>query len=648
MCSTLLTHLLVVLVTSACVLTQTDQQVLTSHEEEEAHAFPHLNFSSPTPLIFHSTFGLLQQWPNTFFEYGHTIAPCTIPKNTNLYHARADASPPPNPEWFAFDVEMSYGIQGALPDSHMLTYRTVKDVKCLYFDGTSASLMREGSMDSQMVFIHNRSANVPDRPRFGEPPPGSGGRYNGTGNWTGFNPIAPEYDRARGLCDFIKEKNFGGLGWGYEGIVRMNAGFELIWCNFTSPSAKLISWLNVSAPVLEDVPSWRPPVELLEEEPSKPPRKGGRGRGSPLPGLNHPFLQRSSVYNWFRAAANRYGFVGSSPGRGETRVKIDTCGIFALYDPALSDQERARVQMERQLYNLTKDGYWVSPQDWDDRAQALMKLGRRRRGQRIVNVSESDGVYMRQAVEHRMRAALEVDADLGCSGIDWMAVTRDVVTDYSVDLYELSSLLSNISHVEDSSVRTWLSYVRDVAHAFYMPYYEYPPFTRDTLDSAFSTKAPQSQAALERCRKQYEPSDTSELSTSENVTYTAILDILSAICSTALPIFISTERTWLAHFNNASTSAPTPPRPVLDQLKRTTHHHHKSIEELMAWLGWVDQWTACSPGCKLGEVCYIPIWPVFGMASFLPGNGTGRSLKEIEEDLWEPKCVVDVSHFPSG
>lgn len=38
-----------------------------------------------------------------------------------------------------------------------------------------------------------------------------------------------KYARAAGLCDFIKEKNLGGPGWGYESIIRMNEGFEVIW-----------------------------------------------------------------------------------------------------------------------------------------------------------------------------------------------------------------------------------------------------------------------------------------------------------------------------------------------------------------------------------------------------------------------------------
>src|SRR5277367_5874729 len=39
-------------------------------------------------------------------------------------------------------------------------------------------------------------------------------------------------------------------------FVRMNAGFEIIWCNFSSPSIRLLSHLDVTAPLLpESLPS---------------------------------------------------------------------------------------------------------------------------------------------------------------------------------------------------------------------------------------------------------------------------------------------------------------------------------------------------------------------------------------------------------
>ncbi|GKT64818.1 serine protein kinase [Colletotrichum tofieldiae] len=63
-----------------------------------------LNYSSPAPHLFASTYGLLQQWSNTMFPNGHTMAAVEIPAFTLLYHGRMDEEGAPSPEWLAFDM----------------------------------------------------------------------------------------------------------------------------------------------------------------------------------------------------------------------------------------------------------------------------------------------------------------------------------------------------------------------------------------------------------------------------------------------------------------------------------------------------------------------------------------------------------------
>lgn len=43
-------------------LRSVDAQALQNVLADNVGQFPRLNFSDPSPLIFHSTFGLLQQW----------------------------------------------------------------------------------------------------------------------------------------------------------------------------------------------------------------------------------------------------------------------------------------------------------------------------------------------------------------------------------------------------------------------------------------------------------------------------------------------------------------------------------------------------------------------------------------------------------
>lgn len=628
-----------------------NQQPLKDLSHAPAHALPRLNFSSPLPLIFHSTFSLLQQWRQTFFPNGHTIAPCTIPTNTHLYHARPNSSFPPSPEWFAFDPAMAYSILDQARDSHLLTFRTTKDVMCIYFDGTSAALMDDGSMDSQMLLIHNNSANVPDNVRFGRPPGsppyGYHPPYGPRGNWSHFNPLQAEYDRATGLCDFIREKDLGGSGWGYEGVVRMNAAFEVIWCNFSSPSARLVSWLNVSSSAYQGHDDSQLFLTVdshaSEDENSPPvPPRPGRPRGR-WPGMNLPF-QKRSAFEWFRAAANVYGFVGGVPGRGEARVKMDSCGLFSFYDPSLQHQSHARVLQERDALNLTQDGFWTAPGNNNDREVGLQKLVRRRRYQRAMNVSKSDGLVMRGEVESGLRRAL-MNEKSTCSGIDWVSITQQVVMDHSSSLYEFRTLLSNDTNLANSSTaRRWLSHIRGAAHQVAMPFYEYPPYTRPTLKDSFSLTAPQSRAALARCANQHAPFSNQHLSRSETLTYESIFSVLTAICNTTIPLFLDIEPLWLPHFNNLTASPAELPKSLQHEIRHTITYHLQRIEELMAWLGWAEQWTSCSPGCSVGQVCAIPIWPVMGIGHFSGGQWRYRDPEEAEEALFHGKCV-DAEHL---
>ena len=94
------------------------QKPLLDHHHginDEGYSSWHFNFTSAAPHYFHSFYGLLQQWPNTFFPNGHNIVPCEIPVFTRLYHGWMDGDLPPSPEWLAFDM---YGTTGQSENYH--------------------------------------------------------------------------------------------------------------------------------------------------------------------------------------------------------------------------------------------------------------------------------------------------------------------------------------------------------------------------------------------------------------------------------------------------------------------------------------------------------------------------------------------------
>lgn len=591
-----------------------------------------LNFSSPGPHIFAATFGLLQQWPNTFVPYGHSIVPCEVPINTNLYHARIDSDLPPSPEWFAFDASMSYAIAGNRNTSHLLTYRTTRTVKCIYFDGTSAALNGEGNMDSQMVLIHKSSANVPDDPVFG-PPRTPSNRTSGDPNG---GMLGAEYDRAEGLCAFIRDNNLGGRGWGYEGIVRMNAAFEMIWCDFESPSAKLVTRMASSAPSYEDyadegevgqstLEHMDPRFADLESQflLSAP----GRQPGS-RPRFRMPHFAGSSMIGWLADSVNQYGFVGE-PGRGEVRIKADSCNLWTFYDPGLLHQERRRVTEEIKTLNLSSSGTWTSPENETEREMALTHLQRRRRALRANHVSEMDGIYLREAVLQRLRSSL--DGKTGCSGIDWHLIAEEVVLQFSSDLQMLVKLLRSAPASLGSDffvARKWLIPVRSLTHLKMMPYYEYPPYLNieASPEAAFSLAAPKSQAAYNRCRDQYLPLNSAKFTEAEKLIFSSTVEVLGVVCHVLLTTFLSIETAWYASYEKPSQEGAGL------KLGKTAKASLRQVEELMAWLGWADQWTACNPGCGPEEMCIIPMWPL----SFMPGVSEESRENAIETSSEEP------------
>ncbi|PQE32506.1 serine kinase protein [Rutstroemia sp. NJR-2017a WRK4] len=568
-----------------------------------------LNFTSPAPHYFASVYGLLQQWPNTYFPVGHTIAPCEIPPFTKLYHGRRDANPvPESPEWVAFDIGMAYGIMGSTRSSHVLTFQTTRTIKCVYFDGESATLMGEGRMDAQMLQIYGNVSG----------PPYDGG---------GFRGLYDEYDRARGLCRWAKTKGLGGRGWGVEGFVRMNAGFEMIWCDFESDSLKLVAQTNVTAPLLPETNSDDLEVEEGEsiatpslsmystttQAPRTTPSKNPTETNPQMPpNFRHdmnrePFL-RSQGWNWFLSATAHYGSSGSGPKKGEDRVRLLSCGILSYYDPKYLGQNMARAERERKALNLTSAGYWMGGKDETSRADELKALTRRRRSHTsLSDISIADASIMRADSERVLKNL--IGHSEGCTGANWHVMTNEIVQTYSSQLFELLQTLQNCTSLSASNAseqRSWMVSVRDQTSFFVLPFLEYPPpespktiWTRGS--SLFNT-------TLSDCRS-YHTSllDGMHLSPEEKNLKWAVEETMTGICDTIVDIGLSVEAIW-----NATFQLPGRTHGLEKEDGKEIRRWLEGVELLMAWLGWAGEWTSCKETCGVGEQCYIPMWPLLG------------------------------------
>src|SRR6267154_1057435 len=122
-------------------------------------------------LIFATVNSLLQHWPNTRYRngtfhepslagarktfhppVGHNIVPGVIPTGTLLYHGTNCDTIPSGPEWTATDPEHSIIFaRGEDGISCHLTLATTRPLKVLYFDGSSAAKVPEGTMDIQDI-----------------------------------------------------------------------------------------------------------------------------------------------------------------------------------------------------------------------------------------------------------------------------------------------------------------------------------------------------------------------------------------------------------------------------------------------------------------------------------------------------------------
>lgn len=620
-------------------------------QSNEANTNPKwtLNFSSPHPHLFTSIPTLLHQWSNTIFPNGHTLAAVEIPAYTLLYHgliSPEDPYPePPSPEWLAFDLEMSYGIMGSSRSSFLLTYQTTRPVKALYFDGESASLMGWGQLDTQMLQLFG-NVTGPDR---------DGGR--------GFVGLGEEYLRAHGLCNWLEEAGLRGRGWGFEGVVRMNAGFEVIWCDFVSPSLRLVSRVNVTAPLLpeeqeeigqavgnvveeelsqntENIVSQRSMSDTqdatsyypLPPQPTKTDRNAEPSHPAAPPNMRwgdrnrEPFL-RAQGWSWFDSATWHYGSTRNGPGQGEVRAKVLSCGVLSYYSPQFVNQTGNRALEEQARLNLTSEGLWMGPRGYDvERATAIKQLARRRRFHHLGNVTREEAMLMRQNSERALHNVLD-DADGSCSGADWTLITSEIVQRVTNQLTMMDTKLTELPAGAEAKNKTdmhrWLFDLRGQSHLFMVPYLEYPQtITHDT----WTTNTELYKTTHARCRYRYTrllvPEELHDaLTPEERDIREAVEEVYGTICTVLITLGFGIELAWLDMMAIDSTGQAKSTAALSAQAAKW----HDNIAELTAWLGWESEYYGCKEMCAWDERCYIPMWPLMhrGRMGGRPGRGPG-------------------------
>lgn len=607
-----------------------DAQVPKELQGEDKQDQWSLNFTSPIPHFFASIPSLLHQWGNTIFPNGHALAPVEVPAYTLFYHGlispEESAPAPPSPEWLAFDLEMAYGIMGSSRNSFLLTYQTTRPIKALYFDGESAALMGLGQMDTQMLQLFGNVSG----------PPGGG-----------FFGLGQEYLRAHGLCQWFEDAGLGGRGWGFEGIVRMNAGFEMIWCDFSSPSLRLVSRLNVTAPLLaagdedkvadsESDLSQAPVLSRINQDPTSyyplPPQPTKTGRDSEPshpaapPNWRHdlgrePFLGIQG-WGWFDSATWHYGSSRNGPGRGEVKAKVLSCGLLSYYSSEFVNQSLNRALDDRKSLNLTEDGLWTGPGEHGNRTKAIKQLARRRRFHHLGDVIREEASLMRGQSETALRRLLAPENN--CSGADWILMTSEIVQRTTNHLTMVDTKLLSIpsNPRNETAVSRWLYDLRAQIHLFMVGYLEYPDkIGRET----WSTQSKLYEETQSRCKYRYtrllvpEELPTSLPREEEDIRL-AVEAVHGTICSVLLTLGFGVEQAWFDYTDDHKSQASLNAKALVDRSERW----HDNIEELQAWLGWESEYYGCQETCAWDERCYIPMWPLMHNTGGGPGGGPGR------------------------
>lgn len=296
------------------------------------HSVAHASTDAPLKNanhIFNVVHDSMRQWGSSLHHNGVSFFLATVPAGTQLYHGTSKSSPVNGTEWLAFEPEHAmvfarprwggpppplrgddekndgprihgdelrrrqlHGLDGgARPppgaidedekgEGYLHTYAAAKNLRLLYIDGMSAAKSSKGTLDSQDVLLFNRSLNTSPREGPG-PGPGPGG----------------ERERASKLCE-MAEKEWAGR---VDGVLRMEAGFEIILCKFERDLTPLrIAQVKLQLKNAKSKDQSGPKQgDKAEPSEDRKRRKGGPGGG--------PDSSR-----WMRAVTARYEGIGGN------------------------------------------------------------------------------------------------------------------------------------------------------------------------------------------------------------------------------------------------------------------------------------------------------------------------------------------------
>ncbi|KAM7219791.1 hypothetical protein V8F06_004825 [Rhypophila decipiens] len=508
-------------------------------------------YKSIAPFVFDSVQGFLQQWPNSYAPNGHSIVAGTIAPATVLYHAKHAPGPPKKPTFFAFDAEMSVGIYRGSGQSNLHVYSTTRPLNIIYFDGQAATLTALGTLDSQISILQ------------------------------GHVPLYPEYDlvydedqRALDLCDLVKKL-------GIDGLVRMDAGFELLVCDYAASQLQAIFNTNITVP--GDMEESNP--EGLPHDPNRQPPKG----------FGNVFSEQGS-YEWLRSASWHYRQeVGGGPA--ESRVQLDVCRMVSFYDPQLDSLADSHHG------NLVGNYSFVN--GW-----------RLRKGHRLLDIHPADVARVRSWLQ-AMIASPQSNEATGCSGVNWQAIFDAVHSQHGTRAREIGAAFASWKSDTEAETRAIITKVHEITHAILAPYLEY-------VVSDADSDTPKEQAIFRRSAVYTAAVKPKTLNQSESLLYHSLNIVTETLCTWKWDLFEWSEKRTTNYWDDQDDDDDEPTNPAA-QL------------HTLSWIGW-DLWTKCDRQCmvdggiysanppRLSEQEMLEFWrpKCISRTDFDRGGGRGR------------------------
>ncbi|KAG9314907.1 hypothetical protein JVU11DRAFT_4015 [Chiua virens] len=413
--------------------------------EEQSMGWDVLQLPDPNAtdhLVFETVHSLLQHWPNTRMRNGHNIVPGVIPKGTLLYHGRSDGNLPQGPEWVSLDAEHAFFFCHDLthyPSQERcwhVTFVTTRPINIVYFDGYSAAKMGFGTLDTQDLLAWGESVE---------------------------ENVWDEAGRIGRLCEWA-------TNLGIDGLVRMEMGFEVILCDFTS-GVRVVSSAKIR-------PGGLPPIMCKFLPPPRSLAAEILIYGCKAGVVTFETMHAGSWHNHFP---------------GETRIQLDLSRLASFYD----------TQLVPSLVPIR-----ASQERWDHR---------------VGNISRQD----LSAVKLKLEATF-TSPPIRSSGIDWKTLLHVLVDRFSDRLELMHRLLT--SAIEPADIVDFTNKTQIQLRTMLAPYLLLPAAPNDPTDEAALDWTVPVYKLCATCHTSFTESELDGMTDSEALVLKAIRGTNQEIC----------------------------------------------------------------------------------------------------------------------